>query len=156
MYCKVIINELIKISKNLLRCKNMGLFNFGSKEEEKQVEADVEEGYVELDTDSSEDIRSKVIVRPFVMKDFDGIKPVLDSLREGKTIALVNIRPLKDKDLVELKRAINKLKKTTDAIDGEIAGFGEDYIVVTPSFAQIYRTKETSEVKEEVREGIQE
>jgi SepF-like predicted cell division protein (DUF552 family) len=134
----------------------MGLFNFGSKEEEKQVEADVEEGYVELDTDSSEDIRSKVIVRPFVMKDFDGIKPVLDSLREGKTIALVNIRPLKDKDLVELKRAINKLKKTTDAIDGEIAGFGEDYIVVTPSFAQIYRTKETSEVKEEVREGIQE
>ena len=127
-----------------------------SKEEEEKVEADVEEGYVELDTDSEEAIRSKIIVRPFVMKDFESIKPVLDSLREGKTIALVNIKPLKDKDLVELKRAINKLKKTTDAIDGEIAGFGEDYIVVAPSFAQIYRTKETTEVKEEPKEGMQE
>ncbi len=129
---------------------------FRSKEDEEKIEADVEEGYVELDTDSSGDIRSKIIVRPFVMQDFESIKPILDSLREGKTIALVNIRPLKDKDLIELKRAINKLKKTTDAIDGEIAGFGEDYIVVTPSFAQIYRTKETTEVKEEPKEGIQE
>jgi SepF-like predicted cell division protein (DUF552 family) len=129
---------------------------FKSKEEEQKIEADVEEGYVELDSDSNDEIRSKIIVRPFVMKDFESIKPVLDSLREGRTIALVNIRPLKDKDLVELKRAINKLKKTTDAIDGEIAGFGEDYIVVAPSFAQIYRTKETSEVREEPREGLQE
>jgi|TARA_B100002003_G_scaffold234417_1_gene248290 SepF-like predicted cell division protein (DUF552 family) len=127
-----------------------------SKEEEEKIEADVEEGYVELDTDSDEEIRSKIIVRPFVMNDFESIKPILDSLREGKTIALVNIRPLKDKDLVELKRAINKLKKTTDAIDGEIAGFGEDYIVVAPSFAQIYRSKETTEVKSEPKEGMQE
>ena len=64
-------------------------------------------------------------------------------LREGYTIALVNIKPLKDKDLVELKRAINKLKKTCDAIRGDIAGFGDDYIIVTPSFARIYRTKQT-------------
>jgi|TARA_Y100000310_G_scaffold344984_2_gene460962 SepF-like predicted cell division protein (DUF552 family) len=129
---------------------------FKSKEEEEKIEADVEEGYVELDTDSPDEIRSKIIVRPFVLKDFESIKPILDSLREGKTIALVNIKPLKDKDLIELKRGINKLKKTTDAIDGEIAGFGEDYIVVAPSFAQIYRTKETSEVKAEPQEGMQE
>ena len=129
---------------------------FKSREEEEKIEADVEEGYVELDTDSPDEIRSKIIVRPFVLKDFESIKPILDSLREGKTIALVNIKPLKDKDLIELKRGINKLKKTTDAIDGEIAGFGEDYIVVAPSFAQIYRNKETSEVKAEPQEGMQE
>jgi len=126
----------------------MGFFSvFKSREEERKVEADVEEGYVELDTNSSDDARSKIIVRPFVMKDFESIKPILDSLREGKTIALINIKALKDKDLIELKRAINKLKKTTDALDGEIAGFGEDYIVITPSFAQIYRTRDTKEVK---------
>ena len=134
----------------------MGFFDvFKSRDEEREVESDVEEGYVELDTNSSDDVRSKIIVRPFVLKDFDSIKSILDCLREGKTIALVNIRPLKDKDLIELKRAINKLKKTTDAVDGEIAGFGEDYIVIAPSFAQIYRTKETSEVKEDSREGTQ-
>ncbi len=113
-----------------------------------------EDGYVELDTDS-DDVKSKILVRPFSISDFEDIKPILDSLREGYTIALINIRPLKDKDLVELKRAINKLKKTTDAIEGEIAGFGEDYIVVTPSFAKIYRGKETTDVNEEAPAGHQ-
>ena len=45
--------------------------------------------------------------------------------------------------------AINKLKKTCDAIEGDIAGFGEDYIVAVPNFAEIYRNKETEEVKED-------
>jgi len=72
------------------------------------------------------------------------IKEILDTLKEGTTIALINIKPLKDKDLVELKRSINKLKKTCDAIKGDIAGFGDDYIVVTPSFARIYRSKASS------------
>lgn len=114
---------------------------------EKYDELDKEEGYVELDTDAGGS-HSRILVRPFQLEDFEDVKPILDSLREGYTIALVNIKPLKERDLVELKRAINKLKKTTDAIEGEIAGFGDDYIVVTPSFASIYRSKQTKEVKE--------
>jgi len=100
-----------------------------------------QDDYVELDSLQSEELKSKVVVRPYVLEDFSDIKEILDTLREGYTIALVNIKPLKDKDLVELKRSINKLKKTCDAIKGDIAGFGDDYIVVTPSFARIYRTK---------------
>lgn len=110
-----------------------------------QLEQETE--YVELENDG-ELTRSKVLVRPFMLEDFEDVKPVLDSLREGYTIALVNIRPLKDKDLVELKRAINKLKKTTDAIEGEIAGFGDDFLVVTPSFASIYRSRQMKGVEE--------
>ena len=112
-------------------------------------ELESEEGYVELDTDT-EFPQSKGIVRHFLLKDFEDVKPVLDSLRAGNTIALVNIKPLKERDLVELKRAISKLKKTTDAIEGEIAGFGDDYLVITPSFASIYRSKQIKEVKEEM------
>ena len=108
-----------------------------------------EEGYVELGADTSAEADSKITVRPFVIEDFESIKPILDSLREGHTIALVNIKPLKDKDMVELKRAINKLKKTTDAIDGQLAGFGEDYLVITPSFAEIYRPSSTPELRPE-------
>jgi SepF-like predicted cell division protein (DUF552 family) len=113
----------------------------------KYDELEQESGYVELENDG-ELSKSKVLVRPFMLEDFDDVKPVLDSLREGYTIALVNIRPLKDKDLVELKRAINKLKKTTDAIEGEIAGFGDDFLVVTPSFASIYRSRQMTNVEE--------
>ena len=106
------------------------------------------EGYVELDTDVEES-RSKIIVRPFVIEDFEDLKPILDSLRTGSTIVLVNIKPLKDKDMVELKRVINKLKKTTDAIDGQLAGFGEDFLVITPAFAEIYRSSATAELRQE-------
>jgi SepF-like predicted cell division protein (DUF552 family) len=108
-----------------------------------------DEGYVELGTDATEEARSKITVRPFVIDDFESIKPVLDSLREGHTIALINIKPLKDKDLVELKRAINKIKKTTDAIEGDIAGFGDNWIAAVPSFAHIHRNKAKEEPKKE-------
>ena len=113
-----------------------------------------EEGYVELVTDTETEGTSKITVRPFVIEDFESVKPILDSLREGHTIALINIRPLKDKDLVELKRAINKIKKTTDAIEGDIAGFGDNWIAAVPNFAQIYRhkTKEEPEKKESMGE----
>ena len=99
-----------------------------------------QEGYVELGTEPDE-VKSKIIVRPFIIEDFEHVKGILDALREGRTIALINIKPLRDKDLVELKRAINKLKKTCDAIEGDIAGFGEDWIAAVPSFAHIHRHK---------------
>jgi SepF-like predicted cell division protein (DUF552 family) len=115
-------------------------FRKSSYDDEDNMES--EDEYVELNSDVHKAGGSRVIVRPFNLSDFQDIKPILDALREGFTICLVNIRPLKDKDLVELKRAINKLKKTCDAVEGDIAGFGEDYIVITPSFARIHRQPE--------------
>jgi len=96
--------------------------------------------YVEIDTSVAKAGKTKIMVRPFVVQDFGDIKPILDSLREGMTVALINIKPLKERDIIELKRAVSKLKKTCEAIDGDIAGFGEDWVVVTPSFAQVHRT----------------
>ena len=106
--------------------------------------------YVELSEEGSGDEKARVTVRPYVIEDFEHIKPILDALRDGRTVALINIKPLKDKDLVELKRAINKLKNTCDAIEGDIAGFGEDWIAAIPSFGHIYRGKK--ETKEETKE----
>ena len=84
-----------------------------------------------------------VIIRPFILVDFEDIKDILQSLREGNTICLINIKPLKEKDMIELKRAINKLRKTCDAIGGDIAGFGdENWVVVTPKMAEIYKSKQ--------------
>jgi SepF-like predicted cell division protein (DUF552 family) len=114
-----------------------------------EIIKEAEDEYVQVGGGPEADSSSKVTVRPFVIEDFEHIKPILDTLREGHTIALVNIRPLKDKDLVELKRAINKLKKTCDAIEGDIAGFGDDWIAAVPSFARIYRTKPKEATKED-------
>lgn len=116
-----------------------------------------EEEYVELDTDSStEHKRTKILVRSFVLEDFSDVKMIIDSLRDGYTIGLINIKPLKNKDIVELKRAINKLKKTSDALSGDIAGFGEDWIVATPGFAEIYRAQKHAPPKPRHTEMIDE
>lgn len=120
-----------------------------SGEDDMGVEAGPD--YVEVGPESKED-KSKIIVKPFVLEEFEDIKGVLDALREGYTIALINIKPLKDKDVIELKRAVNKLKKTTDAIEGDIAGFGEDYIVATPSFAIVHRPSSGQEAVEDADE----
>ena len=103
--------------------------------------------YVELDTNASAE-KAKIVVRPFILDDFEQIKPILDVLREGHTISLINIKPLKDKDLIELKRAINKLKKTCAAVEGDIAGFGENWIALVPSFARIHRPKQNAQQQE--------
>lgn len=108
--------------------------------------------YVELGAEAAAE-RAKVTVRPFVLEDFEQIKDILDVLREGKTISLINIKPLKDKDLIELKRAINKLKKTCDAVEGDIAGFGENWIALVPSFAKIHRGKDAGKEQKEMEDS---
>ncbi|MBU2639775.1 MAG: cell division protein SepF [Nanoarchaeota archaeon] len=106
-----------------------------------------EDQYLEINPAETHDTKAKILVRPFIIKEFQDIKPALDSLREGYTIALINIKPLKESDIVELKRAVNKLKKTCDAIEGDIAGFGEDWLVATPSFAQVHRLSSVKDTK---------
>ena len=96
------------------------------------------EDYVEINTPEVGS-KAKILIKSFIINDFQDIKPAIDALRDGYTIGLVNIRPLKEKDIIELKRAINKLKKTCDAVEGDIAGFGEDWIVITPSFCEVHR-----------------
>lgn len=131
---------LSKIKKSFLSSEDYDVI-------EEQTESKEGE-YVEIDSSAIKSSKKKVIVKTYYLEDFEAIKPILDDLREGDTIALVNIKPLKEKDIVELKRAINKMKKTCDAIEGEIAGFGEDYIVVTPAFAKIHRSKQTPKIED--------
>ena len=98
-----------------------------------------EEEYVEIDLSSGEAKESKIIVKPFLLKTFDDVNEILNSLREGYTIAVVDIKPLKQKDVIELKRAIDKIKKTVEALEGSIAGFGDTTIIATPKFAEIHK-----------------
>ncbi|MBR9701621.1 cell division protein SepF [Candidatus Pacearchaeota archaeon] len=102
--------------------------------------------YLEIDL-GQEEKENKVLIKLFVLKDYDDVNEILNSLRQGYTIAIINITTLRKKDSIELKRAVSKIKKTTDALEGSIAGFGENTIIVAPSFARI--DKDVSKPKEE-------
>ena len=103
--------------------------------------------YMELDVDSKKEPDHKVIVKLFVIKKYEDINRILNSIREGYTIAIVDFRVLKTKDPIELKRAVAKLKKTVDALDGSIAGH-DNFLVVTPAFAKIYKEVEADAVSD--------
>lgn len=94
--------------------------------------------YLEIDLEQ-EKKENKILVKLFVLKQYDDVNEILNALREGYTIAIIDIKILRQKDSIELKRAISKIKKTTDALEGSIAGFGENMVIVTPSFAKIHK-----------------
>lgn len=105
-----------------------------------------EDEYLEIDLEQESEKQNKVIVKVFVLKQYEDVEGILNSLRQGYTIAVIDFRILKQKDPIELKRAISKIKKTADALEGSIAGH-ENIIIVTPSFAKIH--KEIIPVKSE-------
>lgn len=109
----------------------------------RKAEFSDEENYVELESGEQEK-NVKVMVRPFALETFEDVKPVLNALREGNTIAIIDISPMKENDIETLKRAVDKIKKSVSAIDGDVAGFSENWLIATPSFARIYREGRTS------------
>ncbi|RLG17620.1 hypothetical protein DRN62_00750 [Nanoarchaeota archaeon] len=120
----------IQMRKKIIELKNT---LFGRRKEENEPEE-----FIEIPP-RKEEKTAKILLKYFVMTDFADVKPIVDSLREGYTIALVKIKPLRDKDITELKRAIEKIKKTVSAIGGDVVGIEEDYIIATPGFVGVYR-----------------
>ncbi|MDA3836275.1 MAG: cell division protein SepF [Nanoarchaeota archaeon] len=106
----------------------------------------LEDEYLEIDLEQ-EKKNNKVMVKLFVLNTYEDSNLILNAIREGYTIAVIDIKGLKKKDPIELKRAISKIKKTADALEGSIAGFGDTTVIVTPAFASI--DKEISRPKPE-------
>ena len=100
--------------------------------------------YIEIDLGQDKK-NKKILVKLFTLKQYEDVNQILNALRQGYTIVIIDMKVLKQKDSIELKRAISKIKKTIDALDGSIAGFGENIVIATPSFAHIH--------KEEIKEN---
>ena len=124
------------------------VFNRLKKALSGSTENDVEE-YLEIDLGQDKEEKNKVLVKLFTLKQYEDINDVLTALREGYTITVIDIKILRQKDSIELKRAISKVKKTVDALEGTIAGFGENIVIATPSFAKVYKEAEKTTPKRE-------
>lgn len=72
------------------------------------------------------------------LTEFADTENVLRALREGAVVFL-KIKTLREKDLGELKRSVERLKKTVMAQNGDIAGVEQDWLIITPEHATVYR-----------------
>ena len=93
--------------------------------------------YIELDT-SEEALGDKIQIKVDKIEDFIDTDKVQKAVRAG-AIVLVKIKTIRERDLTELKRAIDKLRKTVVAMNGNIVGIDEDYILLTPPGATILK-----------------
>lgn len=114
-------------------------------EEEAPEYIEIDEGKIEKD--------SKVMVRTFSLRSYEDINNILNSLREGYTITIIDIKDLKARDVVELKRAVSKIKKTIEAIEGSIIGFGGNILIAAPSFVKIQKGNVETEEKSKLSKG---
>ncbi|MDI6721785.1 MAG: cell division protein SepF [Candidatus Aenigmarchaeota archaeon] len=97
-----------------------------------------DEEYVELEHQKEERMESKIPLEIERIEIFDDSERIQDKLRTGR-ILIVKVKSLREKDVSELKRAINRIKRTCMAVNGDLAAIGDDWLIVTPSTAKVHK-----------------
>jgi len=97
--------------------------------------------YLELEIEKEGRPSERLLIQVEKMDSYEDSDRIQRKVREG-TILMVKIKNLRENDMNELKRAIARVRKTCIAINGDIAGIGDDWIIVTPSKARVHREVE--------------
>ena len=118
----------------------MGAFFNRSSKKEEYVEDDAEDYLSITEFETKTDHEDKLVnVKVFVLDDYENIRDILDVIRGEKTMCLIDIHLLRNKDPDELRRAVDKLKKTVEAVSGELVGFHENWILAAPKNVHIHK-----------------
>ena len=110
-----------------------GLFRKGEKEENKDE-------FLELDENKFNE-NQEVNIRVETLGGFSDTDRIQSLVREGNVVIL-RTKQLRSNDIGELKKSVDKLKKTCTAMNGDIVGVSDDFLIITPSFVSIYRGRE--------------
>jgi len=104
-----------------------------------------EDEYIEIETLGEE--RGKVNIRVETLNDYRDVENIQKYVREGNVVFL-RIRRMKERDMGELKRSVERLRRTAVATNGDIIGVDEDFLILTPPSVRINRG-EAEEIKTE-------
>jgi len=94
------------------------------------------EEFIEITTEGED--RGRMNIRIENLHDYRDVEEVQRHLREGN-IVFLRIKKLRERDLGELKRSVERLRRTSVAMNGDIIGVDEDYLILTPPSAKIHR-----------------
>lgn len=124
----------------LRKIKDMGR-NFMPADRPRNVP--LEEEYIEVDVGGGVGGRGgpsvgKMGIVIESVAEFGDTEKVLKFLREG-TIVLLKVKALREKDLGELKRVVERLKRTVVAQNGDIVGVEQDWLLLVPEHVIVHR-----------------
>ena len=110
-----------------------GFLRRKKEEEEKEVRLDE---FHEIPMEMDDQTRTKVMI-----EKLDGVIDVDRIVRKAPSgnIVIVGIKDIRERSLDELKHSISKMKTSVAMFNGDIAGVGEEWLILTPSSARIHR-----------------
>jgi len=100
------------------------------------------EGYVDLEKyveSTGDNIPAKMHVRVGEIQRYEDLKEFTDYVYGGNVLIL-DFSPIAEEEVI-LKRITNDLKKLTKEINGDVAGIGNNLMIISPSNVKIDRRK---------------
>lgn len=132
LYCRLLLEN---VEKSVIM--GLGSRIFGEKK------TGVTEGYVDLekyvDTKTDESASARMRVAVGEIQRYEDIKELSDFVYGGNVLIL-DFSPISEEEVI-LKRITNEFKKIAHDIDGDIAGIGNNLMVISPTGVKIDRRK---------------
>ena len=82
--------------------------------------------------------KTPVYLKAVTLRDKSDVAAVKEDIKK-QLILIIRVTPLAQKDLEELRKAVEDLYSYTQSAGGDIARLGEERIVVTPPGVKIWR-----------------
>ena len=79
-----------------------------------------------------------IYLKAITLRDMSDI-PSIKADAKKRMILILRVTPLAQKDVVELRKAIEDLYKYVQSVGGDIARLGEERVVITPPSVRIWR-----------------
>lgn len=79
-----------------------------------------------------------IYLKAITLRDMSDIPSIKDDAKK-RMILILRVTPLAQKDVVELRRAIEDLYKYVQSVGGDIARLGEERVIITPPSVKIWR-----------------
>lgn len=85
------------------------------------------------------EVRSRLKLSLMVMERYVDIEKILARFRKADTVLLIRVASLRDKDMNELKKAVDRLKTHCEVTGSDLAALDDSWIVLVPPVVEIVR-----------------
>ena len=92
----------------------------------------------EDETGTQQEQGSEILLKALQLKSADEIPKIEEDVAK-RVIVILRVTPLAQKNVEELKGAVEQLYEFATSIGGDIARLGEERIVITPPGVRIWR-----------------
>ena len=83
---------------------------------------------------------SKTYLKAMPLKELTDVENVKEEVKNGNIIIL-RVTPLANKNIDDVKNAVNQLYEFAESVGGDIARLGEERVVICPKNIRIWREK---------------